>query len=77
MDSGVFVKIVGESASKMKKLNLDSNLSDIRKELEKNNTINDIFLFSTKRKNVFEEIDRDYEDDMLLSDIITIDHNSN
>jgi hypothetical protein len=70
MDSGVFVKIVGESASKMKKLNLDSNLSDIRKELEKNNTINDIFLFSTKRKNVFEEIDRDYEDDMLLSDII-------
>ncbi|CAB5369912.1 unnamed protein product [Rhizophagus irregularis] len=70
MDSIVFIKIVDDSTSKMKKLDLDSSLSDIRKELEKNNIINDTFLFSEKRKNVFEEIERDYEDDMLLNEII-------
>ncbi|GBB84051.1 hypothetical protein RclHR1_01070001 [Rhizophagus clarus] len=63
----VFIKIVGESTSKMKRLNLNSNLFDIRKELEKNNTIDDTFLFSNKHK---EEIERDYENDMLLNEII-------
>ncbi|CAB5199847.1 unnamed protein product [Rhizophagus irregularis] len=67
----VFIKIIGESTSKMKRLNLDSNLSDIRKELEKNNNIiDDTFLFSTKQNNMFEEIDRDYEIDTLLNEII-------
>jgi hypothetical protein len=66
----VFIKIIGESTSKMEKLNLDSKLSDIRRRLEKNNTINDTYLFSTRHKNEFEEIERDYEDDMLLNEII-------
>ncbi|CAB5376192.1 unnamed protein product [Rhizophagus irregularis] len=76
MDSNkvrVFIKIIGEPTSKMKRLNLDSNLSDVRKELEKNNIINDTFLFSTKQtkqNNMFEEIERDYEIDTLLNEII-------
>ncbi|CAB4378660.1 unnamed protein product [Rhizophagus irregularis] len=83
MDSNkvrVFIKIIGEPTSKMKRLNLDSNLSDIRKELEKNNIINDTFLFSTKQtkqNNMFEEIERDYEIDTLLNEIIELDNSKN
>src|SRR5438034_8844401 len=66
----VFIKIVGYTTSKMKKLNLDSNLSDISKELEKNNTVNDNLLFSTKHENGFKEIEREDEEDTILNEII-------
>ena len=41
MSSEVFIKIVGDSNAKLDRLNLGKNLSVIRKELEKYNTINE------------------------------------
>jgi hypothetical protein len=72
----VFIKIVGDSTSKMRNLNLNSNLSDTRKELENNNIINDTFLFSIKRKHLFDDIKRDNENKMLLNEIIEKPGNS-
>ncbi len=70
MSSKIYVETVGESASKVKKLNLNSNLSDIRKELEKKNDMS-LLLFAEKlNNNEFAEIDCDDENDMLLSDIV-------
>src|SRR5207249_11736220 len=68
----VFVEIVGNSTPKMKKLNLDSNLSDIRIELKKKNISDiDILLFAKKLSiNKFAEIDREDEEEMVLNDII-------
>ena len=60
----ILIEIVDDSIpSKMKKLNLNSNLSDIRKEL---NSINDIdrLLFAIKFSvNKFVEIDRENEEE--------------
>jgi hypothetical protein len=61
-------------------LNLNKNLSDIRKELKKRNIINDTLLFSKKNKDVFGEIIRETEKQFLLEHIIdrvVNDDNSN
>ncbi|GBC10194.1 hypothetical protein RclHR1_09420002 [Rhizophagus clarus] len=70
MSSKVYIQIVGSSTLKVKKLNLESNLSDIRKELEEKNIDMNLLLFADKLGHEFVEIDRKDEDDMLLGDII-------
>src|SRR4051794_12098623 len=55
----VFIKTVGEYPNiKLDRLNLDDKLPNIRKELEKYNTINDMLSFSKK----FPEKDKDGND---------------
>ncbi|GBC10315.1 hypothetical protein RclHR1_09510006 [Rhizophagus clarus] len=54
----------------MKKLNLESNLSDTRKELKKSINEMNILLFTRKIDDDDFEIDREDEDDILLNEII-------
>ncbi|CAB5383743.1 unnamed protein product [Rhizophagus irregularis] len=69
MSSIVFIKTIGDQNPKLYRLNLTDNLSDIRKELEKHNTINDTLSFSKKSpENEFAEIVHEY--DFLLKEII-------
>ncbi|RIA91152.1 hypothetical protein C1645_822458 [Glomus cerebriforme] len=70
------VEIMGDSIKtstpKMKKLNPDKNLSEIRKELEKKN-INDInILLFSKKPNITKiaEIDREDEEEIFLKEIL-------
>src|SRR6266498_2924923 len=68
----VFIEIVGNSTPKMKILNLDSNLSDIRIELKKTNISDiDICLFAKKLSVIkFAEIGHEDEENIILNDII-------
>ncbi|RIA88004.1 hypothetical protein C1645_776023 [Glomus cerebriforme] len=69
--SSIFVKNIDEKKLKLYHLDLIDNLSNIRKELEKHNTINDILSFSKKSpENEFAEIEREHEEKLLLKDII-------
>jgi hypothetical protein len=77
MSSKVYVKFVKTKTTKVKKLNLESNLTDIRKELENNNIDMNLLLFADKLNNEYIEIDRKDENDMLLSDIIFDDSGNN
>src|ERR1051325_1584015 len=73
----VFVETIGDSHNKKAcVLNLDDKLPDIRKELEKHNTINDMLSFSIKfpkrgndENDDYAEIVRERENDMQLKDI--------
>src|SRR5581483_6456219 len=76
----IYVKIICEPnaeennpTSKIKRLNPDSNLSDIRKELKKSINDMNILLFAKKLKNLpneFVEMDRVDEEETLLKEII-------
>jgi hypothetical protein len=69
----IFTEIIADSTrkKKMKKLNIESKLSDIRKELKKSINDMNILLFARKiDDNDFAEIDREDEDDLLLNEII-------
>ncbi|CAB4471193.1 hypothetical protein RhiirA5_483192 [Rhizophagus irregularis] len=70
MSSKVYVKIGDNPTPKVKRLNLESKLSDIRKELEEKNIDMSLLLFAEKLSPTFAEIDRDDENGMLLSEII-------
>src|SRR5579871_1089753 len=71
MSSIVYVKIIEDSTPpKMKKLNLNNNLSDIRKEFEKKNIDMNLLLFAEKLDNDFAVIDQEEENNMSLNDII-------
>ncbi|CAB4426316.1 unnamed protein product [Rhizophagus irregularis] len=72
----VLIKIIGNSllqSSNFKILNPDDYLSDIRKELENGNIINDMLLFSKEVKNEFGEIKREDEENFYLKDIIKVE----
>ncbi|RGB33723.1 hypothetical protein C1646_743182 [Rhizophagus diaphanus] len=68
----IFTEIIADSSrkKKMKKLNLESKLFDIRKELKKSINDMNILLFARKLDDDFAEIDREDEDDMRLNEII-------
>ncbi|CAB4376445.1 unnamed protein product [Rhizophagus irregularis] len=66
----VFFEIVGDSTPTMKKLNLESNLSVIRKELKKNINDMNILLFAIKVGHKFAKTELEDEEDTLLNDII-------
>ncbi|CAB4378633.1 unnamed protein product [Rhizophagus irregularis] len=66
----VFVEIVGDSTPTMKKLNLENNLSNIRKELKKNINDMNILLFAIKVGQIFAKTEPDDENDTILNDII-------
>ncbi|GBC10311.1 hypothetical protein RclHR1_09510002 [Rhizophagus clarus] len=73
----VFIKIIGNSSplsSNIKRLNPDDSLSDIRKELENYNIINDMLLFSKEDNN---EFSREEEETFQLREIIKIDDDRN
>ncbi|GBC10198.1 hypothetical protein RclHR1_09420006 [Rhizophagus clarus] len=72
----VIVEIVGDPVQKLKKLNLECNLSDIREELEEKDIDMNLLLFAKKLDNKFADVGRKDEKDMLLSDII-IDNSGN
>jgi hypothetical protein len=72
----VFIKFIDNSSplsSNLKRLNPDDCLSDIRKELENNNIINDMLLFSKEENNKFSEIKREEEENFHLKEIIKVD----
>ncbi|PKK62893.1 hypothetical protein RhiirC2_813679, partial [Rhizophagus irregularis] len=66
----VFVEIVGDSTPIMKKLNLENNLSNIRKELKKYINDMNILLFAIKIGQKFAKTELDDENDTILNDII-------
>uniref|UniRef100_U9STW6 DUF7431 domain-containing protein n=1 Tax=Rhizophagus irregularis (strain DAOM 181602 / DAOM 197198 / MUCL 43194) TaxID=747089 RepID=U9STW6_RHIID len=73
MSSIVFIKTIDEQTPKLYRLSLTDDLSNIRKELEKYNIINDTLLFSKKSEkseNEFSEILHEYEEKLLLKEII-------
>ncbi|CAB4436187.1 unnamed protein product [Rhizophagus irregularis] len=61
----VFVETVNDSTLKMKKLNLDKNLSYNRKKLDMN-----LLLFAKKLDDKYAEIDRKEEEEIRLNEII-------
>src|SRR2546423_14152724 len=79
----VFIKTVDEYPNiKLDRLNLEDKLPNIRKELEKYNTINDMLSFSKKfpkkdndGNDEFAEIGREKENLMLLREIVEIINN--
>ncbi|CAB5373516.1 unnamed protein product [Rhizophagus irregularis] len=75
-DVMVFIKIIGDSSSqssnKFCPLNLNNHLSDIRKELEDYNIINDIISFSKKENDEYAEVVREVEEKCQLKEIIKI-----
>ncbi|RIA88010.1 hypothetical protein C1645_853340 [Glomus cerebriforme] len=76
----VFIKVIGVSSlqsSTIKKLSPDDHLPDIRKELENNDIINDMLLFSIKENDEFGEIGRKEEKNFNLKEIITINDDRN
>ncbi|RIA78913.1 hypothetical protein C1645_849399, partial [Glomus cerebriforme] len=76
----VFIKVIGDSSlqrSPIRKLNPEDCLSNIRKELEKNDIINDMLLFSKKANDEFGEIIYKEEYDFYLKDIITTNNDQN
>ncbi|RIA88015.1 hypothetical protein C1645_827018 [Glomus cerebriforme] len=76
----VFIKVIGDSSlqrSPIRKLNPEDCLSNIRKELENNDSINDMLLFSKKENDEFGEIDRKEEENFNLKEIITINDDRN
>jgi hypothetical protein len=72
----VLIKIIENTSLQtpiFKKLNPDDDLSNIRKELENSNIINDMLLFSKKINNDYGEMKREDEENFLLKEIIKID----
>src|SRR5215212_4633180 len=70
MSSEIFIKIIGDSNAKLDRLNLRNSLSDIRKELEKYDTINETLSFFKKNDNEFAEVEHEIEDKFRLNDIV-------
>ncbi|RGB25100.1 hypothetical protein C1646_821229 [Rhizophagus diaphanus] len=69
--SDIFIKTIGKPTPKLDRLNLTDNLSNIRLELEKRNTIDETLSFSTKTpENEFAEIERENEKIFFLKNII-------
>ncbi|CAB4426254.1 unnamed protein product [Rhizophagus irregularis] len=69
--SDIFIKTIGKPTPKLDRLNLTDNLSNIRLELEKRNTINETLSFSKKTpENEFAEIERENEGIFFLKNII-------
>ncbi|GBC10196.1 hypothetical protein RclHR1_09420004 [Rhizophagus clarus] len=66
----VFVEIVGDTTPTMKKLNLENNLFNIRKELRKSTNDMNILLFVKKVGHKNAKIELEDENDILLNDII-------
>ncbi|CAB4376496.1 unnamed protein product [Rhizophagus irregularis] len=76
MYSKIIIKTIGLKNSILKRLNPDDCLSDVRKELESSNTINDMLIFSKKIGDIgdeFIEVEREDEEYFLLKEIITDD----
>ncbi|PKY14694.1 hypothetical protein RhiirB3_519824 [Rhizophagus irregularis] len=76
----VFIKIIENSSllsSNLKRLNPDDHLSYIREELENNNIINDMLLFSKEENNELNEIKREEEENFHLKDIIKVEDDRN
>ncbi|PKC62441.1 hypothetical protein RhiirA1_538499 [Rhizophagus irregularis] len=73
MRSKIIIKPIGLQSSILKGLNPDDCLSDVRKELESSNTINDMLIFSKKIGEEFIEVEREDEENFLLKEIITDD----
>ncbi|GBB89464.1 hypothetical protein RclHR1_16150005 [Rhizophagus clarus] len=72
MRSRIIIKTIDKKTSILKRLNHDDNLSDIRIELESNNVINDMLVFSKEmNENKFIEIERVDEENFKLKEIIT------
>jgi hypothetical protein len=72
MRSRILINTIGSKKSTLRKLNLDDYLPDIRQELESNNGINDMLIFSKKiNDNTFIEIGREDEENFQLKEIIT------
>ncbi|CAB5199811.1 unnamed protein product [Rhizophagus irregularis] len=73
----VFIKIIDNSPLQgyiIKKLNPDNRLSEIRKELESSNVIDDMLLFSKKANDEFGELEREDEEKFPLNEIITVEN---
>ncbi|POG70092.1 hypothetical protein GLOIN_2v1619343, partial [Rhizophagus irregularis DAOM 181602=DAOM 197198] len=71
----VFIKIIDSSGCIIKKLNPDDRLSEIRKELESRNDIDDMLLFSKKKNDdEFGELKREDEEKFPLNEIITVEN---
>ncbi|EXX74762.1 uncharacterized protein OCT59_019245 [Rhizophagus irregularis] len=76
----VFIKIIDNSLLQghiMKKLNSEDRLSEIRKELESGDVINDMLLFSKKENNEFGELKRENEEKFHLKEVIKIENDQN
>ncbi|CAB5376230.1 unnamed protein product [Rhizophagus irregularis] len=74
----VFIKIIDNSPLQgyiIKKLNPDNRLSEIRKELESRDDIDDMLLFSKKANDdEFGELKREDEEKFPLNEIITVEN---
>ncbi|GBB84211.1 hypothetical protein RclHR1_10830002 [Rhizophagus clarus] len=80
----VLIKIIGNSplqSSILKRLNPDDHLTDIRKELESSNIINDTLLFSKKinsndkeENNEISEVKREDEENFYLKEILKVEN---
>ncbi|PKC62962.1 hypothetical protein RhiirA1_520482 [Rhizophagus irregularis] len=69
--SDIFIKTIGKPTPKLDRLNLTDNLSNIRLELEKRNTIDETLSFSKKTpENEFAEIELENEKIFFLENII-------
>ncbi|GES72676.1 hypothetical protein GLOIN_2v1837690 [Rhizophagus clarus] len=72
MRSKIIIKTIDKKFSSLKRLNQDDSLSDIRIELESNNVINDMLVFSKKMdEKKFIEIERIDEENFKLKEITT------
>ncbi|RGB22035.1 hypothetical protein C1646_783423 [Rhizophagus diaphanus] len=71
----IFIKTIGLESSiiKIKFLNLDERLSNIRKELEHANIINNMLVFSKEINKEFFEVEREDEEKFQLKEIIATD----
>src|SRR5688572_29305843 len=69
----IFIETIGleNSIIKIKFLNPDERLSNIRKELEHANIINNMLVFSKEINNEFFEVEREDEEKFQLKEIIT------
>ncbi|GBC33870.2 hypothetical protein GLOIN_2v1837690 [Rhizophagus irregularis DAOM 181602=DAOM 197198] len=69
----IFIETIGLKSSiiKIKFLNPDERLSNIRKELEHANIINNMLVFSKEINNEFFEVEREDEEKFQLKEIIT------
>ncbi|GBB84212.1 hypothetical protein RclHR1_10830003 [Rhizophagus clarus] len=74
----IYINIIDNSQGYIiKKLNPDDRLSDIRKDLENSNDINDMMLFSKKENDKVGEVKREDEEKFILRETITIENGLN